>query len=93
MMQTGMNGARVNKVGKGHLVNTPQPLVIGVGYDIKNQRMIDSNKTIDRVVDDFSGGWHVAFLLRVAGKTTIAEVIKLNLKTVAGRLLLVSILS
>ena len=43
--------------------------------------MIDSNKTINGVVDYLSGAGHVAFLLRQWNKTTIAEVIKLNLKT------------
>jgi hypothetical protein len=41
--------------------------------------MIYSNKTINRIVDYLSGVGHVAFLLRQGNKTTIAEVIKLNL--------------
>jgi hypothetical protein len=43
--------------------------------------MIDSNKTINGVVDYLSDVGHVAFLLRQGRKTTIAEVIKLNLNS------------
>jgi hypothetical protein len=49
--------------------------------NIQYQRMIDSNKTINRIVDYLPGVGHVAVLLRQGRKTTIAEVIKLNLKT------------
>jgi hypothetical protein len=47
--------------------------------NIQNQRVINRNKTINRIVDYLPGAGHVAFLLRQGGKTTIAEVIKLNL--------------
>ena len=54
MMQPGMHGTRVNQVGKRHLVNIPQPLINRVGNDFQDQRVVDCNKTIDRVVDDFA---------------------------------------
>jgi hypothetical protein len=52
-----------------------------MGNNIQYQRVIYRNKTINRIVDYLSAIGHVAFLLRQGSKTTIAEVIKLNLNT------------
>jgi len=79
MMQPGMNSTWINKMGKCHLVNAAKTLIVGMSNNIQYQRMIDSNKTINGVVDYLSGVGQVAFLLRQGRKTTIAEVIKLNL--------------
>jgi hypothetical protein len=64
---------------KCHLVNAAKTLIVGMSNNIQYQRMIDSNKTINGVVDYLPGVGHVAVLLRQGRKTTIAEVIKLNL--------------
>jgi hypothetical protein len=81
MMKTGMNSTRVNKMCKCHLVNAAKALIVGMRNNIQYQWMIDSNKTINGIVDYLPGVGHVAFLLRQGRKTTIAEVIKLNLNS------------
>lgn len=84
MMKPGMHGSRINQVGKRHLVDIPQPLVNRVGNDFQDQRVVDCNKTIDRVVDDFADRGHCCCFVkgpeRADGKSTIAAVNKLNLK-------------
>lgn len=84
MMQAGMDCSGVYQVGKSHLVDIPQPLVHRVGNDFEDQRMVNSNKTIDRVVDDFADCRHCCCFVkdpeRADGKSTIATVNKLNLK-------------
>src|SRR6185436_16895752 len=47
-----------------HLVDIPEPLVIRVRNDLQYQWMINSNKTIDRVVDDLSGRLHCCFFVK-----------------------------
>jgi len=54
MMKPGMYGTRIHQMGESHLVYIAQPLVNGMGHNIQDQRVVDSNKTIDRVVDDFA---------------------------------------
>jgi hypothetical protein len=41
-------------MSKSHLVNIAQPLVPGMRNYLQYQRVINSNKTIDRVIDDFA---------------------------------------
>jgi hypothetical protein len=49
---------------KGHLMNAPEPLIIGMRNDTKYKRMINRNKTIHGVIDDFAYKRHaVVFLL------------------------------
>src|SRR6188768_2126543 len=83
MMKTGMNSSGINKMGECHLVNATKTLIVRMSNNIQYQRVIDRNKTINGVVDYLPGVGHVAFLLRQGRKTTIAEVIKLNLKTLS----------
>ena len=49
-----MNSPGIDQLGHGHLRNAAQPLVIGVGYNRKDQWMVDRDKTVDGVVDDLS---------------------------------------
>jgi hypothetical protein len=35
MVEAGMDGARVDQVGEGHLVDASQPLVVGMGDNIQ----------------------------------------------------------
>ena len=54
MMQPGMHRTGIYQMSKCHLVNTAQPLIIRMRNDLQDQRMINGNKTIYRIVDDFS---------------------------------------
>jgi len=47
-----------------HLVNITQPLVHRVGDDLQYQRVIDRNKTIDRVVDDLADNRHCCVFVK-----------------------------
>ena len=75
----------VNQMGKGHLVNPAQPLVIRVSDDIEYQRVINSDETIYGIINNFASEWHLSgccFFVKAllkAGKTTIAALKKLNL--------------
>ena len=46
-------GAGVNKVRKSQLTNATQTLKIGVVNQLINKRIFDSNKPVNRVVNDF----------------------------------------
>jgi hypothetical protein len=46
-------------VGKSHLVNTTQPLIVGMADYLEHQWVINTDETINRVVDDFSFETHV----------------------------------
>ena len=79
-----MHGTRIDKVSKSHLVNTSKTLIIGVSNYAKYERMVDRDKTIHWIVDDFPHKRHcccvfVKALLMTVGKTTIAGFNKLNL--------------
>lgn len=84
MMQPGMNSTGIYQVGKCHLVNIAQPLVPGVGNNLQDQRVINCNKTIDRVVDDLANWRHCCFFVkgpgRAGGKSTTTGLNKLFLK-------------
>jgi hypothetical protein len=54
MMQTGMHSAGINEMRKGHLVNSPQTLVIRMRNNRKNERIINCDKAVNGVVDDLS---------------------------------------
>jgi hypothetical protein len=41
-------------VRKGHLRNASQALVVRVGDDVQDKRMIKGNEPVNRVIDDFS---------------------------------------
>jgi hypothetical protein len=84
MVQPGMHGARIDEVSKSHLVNAAKTLIVGVRNDAEYERMVDRDKTIHRIVDDFPHKRHcccvfVKALLRAIGKTTIAGFNNLNL--------------
>jgi hypothetical protein len=49
-------------------MNITQPLVNGVGNNIEDQRVVNGNKTIDRIVDDFAYSRHCCFFVK--GKRT-----------------------
>jgi len=67
---------------KCHLMDPAQTLIIGMRDHIKDQWMIDGNKPIHRIVDDFSYTWHsllsvlLKLLLKRAAKCTKPEEIK-----------------
>jgi hypothetical protein len=48
-----MHTARVYQVGHGHLVYTAEALVPGVGHDLKDQFIINGNKTVNGVINNF----------------------------------------
>jgi hypothetical protein len=50
-----MNGPGIYKVGKCHLVDIAKPLIPGMRNNLQYQRMINGNKTINRVVNNFAG--------------------------------------
>ena len=54
MMQPGMHRARVHQVGERHLMNASQTLVPGMRDHLKNQRIIDGNKTVNGVINNLS---------------------------------------
>jgi hypothetical protein len=45
-------------MGKRHLVNIAQPLIPGMRNYLQYQRVINGNKSIYRVVDDFADSGH-----------------------------------
>jgi hypothetical protein len=49
-----MHCAGIHQVGKGHLVDAPQSLVIGMRYHLEYNRVIDRNEALHRVIDDLS---------------------------------------
>jgi hypothetical protein len=59
MCHAAVHGTGVHQVGKRHLVNTTQPLIVGVADYLEHQWVIDTDETINRVVDDFSFETHV----------------------------------
>jgi hypothetical protein len=83
MMQTGMNSPGINQVGKCHLVNVPEPLIISMRNDLPYQRVVNGNKTINGVIDDLADRYHCCFFVKgfagTAGKSTKAEFNKLFL--------------
>src|SRR5215470_6643648 len=84
MVQPRMHGTGIDEVSKSHLVNAAKALVIRVRNDAEYERMVDRDKTIHRIVDDFSHKRHrccvfVKALLKAVGKTTIAGFNNLNL--------------
>ena len=52
MMETGMKGAGVNKVGHAQLFDITQALKIRVLYQVKYQPRRDADKPVNRVVND-----------------------------------------
>ena len=79
-----MHRAWIDEVSKSHLVNPAKTLVIRVRNDAEYERMIDRDKTIHRIVDDFAHERHcccvfVKALLKTVVKTTIAGFNNLNL--------------
>jgi hypothetical protein len=61
MLESGMIGPGVDKVGETQLPDSPQPLKEGMLYQFKGQIIWDFNKSIDRIIDDFQfvGGRNV----------------------------------
>jgi hypothetical protein len=59
-MQPRVHGARIHKACHCHLLNAPQPLKIRMLNNAEQQRMIDGDKTVYRVVDNFSPNCHTA---------------------------------
>ena len=53
MMQAGNEQLLVHQVRHGHLVDPPQALVIRMGDDPVDELIIDTDKSIYRVVDNF----------------------------------------
>jgi len=50
-----VNCAGVDHIGKGHLMNAAQALVVGVRNDLEHQRVIDGYESVNGIVDYFSG--------------------------------------
>jgi hypothetical protein len=53
MVQAGVHGAGINEVSETHLLYPAKTLVEGMPHHFENQRMVDGNKSINRVIDDF----------------------------------------
>ena len=53
MMQPGMHRSRIYEVSHSHLVDPSQPLVIRMRNELVDQFIINGNKTINRIVDNF----------------------------------------
>jgi hypothetical protein len=54
MMKPGMNGSGIHQIGEPQLTNAAQPLEIRVFHEVKYQLMLNGDKSVYRVVDDFS---------------------------------------
>jgi hypothetical protein len=63
-----MDSPGVYQVSESHLVYIPQPLVYRMRDDLQYQRVINSNKTVDRVVDDLADRGHCWIFVK--GKAT-----------------------
>jgi hypothetical protein len=91
MMQPGMHCSGINQMGKSHLVDIAEPLVIRMRNDMQYQRMINGNKTINRVVNDLADRIHcclfVKAIIRTGGKSTKGRVKKLNLNFPAHQIM------
>ena len=53
-----MKRAGVNVVGEAHLLNTPQPLYVGVLHQVEENPVGDTHEPIDGVVENFVGFLH-----------------------------------
>jgi hypothetical protein len=53
MVQARMDGARINKMGKSHLLNAPETLKNRMPDQFQYQRMADGYEPIHRIIDDF----------------------------------------
>ena len=53
VMQATVNSSGINKVGKCHLVDPPEALVVWVRNNFQYKGVIDSDETIYRIVNDF----------------------------------------
>jgi hypothetical protein len=60
-----MHGAGINKMRKCHLLDPPESLVVRMGNDVQDQRIIYRNKTVYRVVNYFPR-WHADEMLNLA---------------------------
>jgi hypothetical protein len=54
MMQASVYGARIDQMRECHLVDTPQALVVRMGNNGQQKRMIHRDETMHRVIDDLS---------------------------------------
>jgi hypothetical protein len=52
-----MHRTRINQLRHRHLLDPPQPLVIRMPNDRKDQRVIDGDKTMNGIIDDLSLDW------------------------------------
>jgi len=71
-----MHSARIYEVCKCHLVNITEALVHRVGYQLQNQRLVDRNKTIYRVVDDLANWRHCCCFVK--GRTAKIQTLLLK---------------
>jgi hypothetical protein len=62
-----MHCAGINEVREGHLVYASQSLIIRMSNDLQDQWMIDSNETVNRIIDDLSRNCHALGLLLILG--------------------------
>src|SRR5688500_17042181 len=89
MMQPGMHSTWIHKVSKSHLVYIPETLIPGMRNDLQDQWMVNSNKPINRIVDDLARNRHAScvfvkgrtVIVVYCGKSTNASLNKLFLKT------------
>src|SRR5436190_24102641 len=89
-MQSRMYSTRIYQMSKSHLMNITQPLINRVRYDLQNQWMINSNKTINRIIDDLANCRHCCCVFvkdpeRAGGKSTIGGVNKLHLRSSSNK--------
>src|SRR5204862_6900890 len=64
MMQPGMNSTGIYKMCKCHLVNITQSLIEWMGNYLQDQRVINRNKAIYRIVDDLANRRHCCFFVK-----------------------------
>ena len=72
MVQPAVNSAGVHQVCHGHLADAAQPLKIRMGNNLVNQFIVNGNKTIHRVVNNFPERHYIVLgyvPARMAGRT------------------------
>ena len=58
MVQSGMYRAWINEIGKGHLADISQSLIVGMRDQLKYKRLIDRYESVHRVINDLAGWLH-----------------------------------
>ena len=87
-MQPGMYSPRVDQMSKRHLIDIAQSLIKRMRNNLQDQGMVNSNKAINRVINDLADWRHCCVFVKgresVGGKCTKAAVKKLFLNSWPG---------